>query len=123
MSTIKVNTLEEATTGGATFFTAKAWVNFNGTGTVAIRDAGNVSSITDGGTGNYTTNFSNNLSSANYSITGLSCFFGSSNLPYGLMGMPSNYSITTSSVQTFAVNSTIVAALDTALGCVQVISQ
>mgnify|MGYP006142132397 CR=1 FL=1 len=123
MSTIKVNTLEEATTGGATFFTAKAWVNFNGTGTVAIRDDGNVSSITDGGTGNYTTNFSSNLSSANYSVTGFSCFFGSSNLPYGLMSMPSNYSITTSSVQTFTVNSTVVSALDTALGCVQVINQ
>lgn len=66
MSTLKVNTLEEATVGGATFFTAKAWVNFNGTGTVAIRDDGNVSTITDYGTGNYGVNFSNSLSSSNY---------------------------------------------------------
>ena len=69
MSTIKVNTLEEATTGGATFFTAKAWVNFNGTGTVAIRDSGNVSSITDHAVGDYTVNITTSLSSANYSIS------------------------------------------------------
>ena len=47
--------------------TAKAWVNFNGTGTVAIRDDFNVSSITDNGTGDYTVNFSSNLDSVNYS--------------------------------------------------------
>ena len=48
----------------------KAWVNFNGTGTVAIRDDFNVSSITDEGTGDYTVNFTNALDDANYSITG-----------------------------------------------------
>ena len=66
MSTLKVNTLEEATVGGATFYTAKAWVNFNGTGTVAIRDGGNVSSITDNGTSNYTVNFTSSMASSNY---------------------------------------------------------
>jgi len=45
---------------------AKAWVNFNGTGTVAIRDSYNVSSITDLGTGYYTVNFSTILSNTNY---------------------------------------------------------
>jgi hypothetical protein len=45
----------------------KAWVNFNGTGTVAIRASGNVSSITDRGTGNYTVNFTNALPDGNYS--------------------------------------------------------
>lgn len=69
MSTIKVNTIEEATSGGATYFTAKAWVNFNGKNTVSIRDDGNVSSITDNATGRYTINIDNNLSSANYSAT------------------------------------------------------
>jgi len=48
----------------------KAWVNFNGTGTVAIRDDYNVSSITDNGTGDYTVNFTNAMSDANYSMTG-----------------------------------------------------
>jgi len=45
----------------------KAWVNFNGTGTVAIRAAFNVSSITDNGTGDYTVNFTNAMPDANYS--------------------------------------------------------
>jgi len=48
---------------------ALAWVNFNGTGTVAIRSSYNVSSITDNGTGDYTINFSTALSDANYSAT------------------------------------------------------
>jgi len=47
---------------------ALAWVNFNGTGTVAIRSSYNVSSITDNGTGNYTVNFATALSDANYSF-------------------------------------------------------
>ncbi len=45
----------------------RAWVNFNGTGTVAIRASFNVSSITDNGVGDYTVNFTNALSDANYS--------------------------------------------------------
>lgn len=49
---------------------ALAWVNFNGTGTVAIRSSYNVSSITDNGTGDYTVNFTTALSDANYSATG-----------------------------------------------------
>lgn len=44
----------------------KAWVNFNGTGTVAIRASYNVSSITDNGVGNYTMNFATALADANY---------------------------------------------------------
>jgi hypothetical protein len=47
---------------------AKAWVNFNGTGTVAIRDSFNVSSITDNGTGDYTINFTTAMPNANYSV-------------------------------------------------------
>jgi hypothetical protein len=48
----------------------RAWVNFNGSGTVAIRSAFNVSSITDGGVGTYTLNFTNSMSDANYAVTG-----------------------------------------------------
>ena len=44
----------------------KAWVNFNGTGTVAIRAAYNVSSITDNGAGDYTVNFTTAMPDANY---------------------------------------------------------
>ena len=46
----------------------KAWVNFNGTGTVAIRASYNVSSITDNGTGDYTVNFTTALADANYAV-------------------------------------------------------
>jgi hypothetical protein len=48
--------------------TLKAWVNFNGTGTVAIRASGNVSSITDNGTGDYTVNFTTAIVDADYSV-------------------------------------------------------
>lgn len=76
MSTIKVTTL--STADGAYSVPAetlarascKAWVNFNGTGTVAIRRAFNVSSITDNGTGDYTVNFTNAMVDANYSFFG-----------------------------------------------------
>jgi hypothetical protein len=47
----------------------RAWVNFDGTGTVAIRASFNVSSITDNGTGDYTINFTNAMTDANYSST------------------------------------------------------
>ena len=51
---------------GLSQFTAKAWVNFDGTGTAAIRDSHNVSSITDNGTGDFTVTFSNNMGNTNY---------------------------------------------------------
>ena len=51
---------------------ALAWVNFNGTGTVAIRSSYNVSSITDNGTGDYTVNFATALADANYCVTSTS---------------------------------------------------
>ena len=63
MSTIKVDNLQ--TTGGAGLYPARAWVNFNGTGTVSIRADGNVSSITDNGVGNYAVNYSSSFSDAN----------------------------------------------------------
>ena len=65
MSTLKVNTIQN--TSGVEVYTCKAWVNFNGTGTVAIRGSGNVSSITDNGTGDYTVNFTTAMPDANYS--------------------------------------------------------
>jgi hypothetical protein len=55
-----------AQSGSAPIYGARAWVNFNGTGTVAIRASGNVSSITDNGTGNYTVNFTTAMADVNY---------------------------------------------------------
>ena len=52
--------------GDAPIYACRAWVNFNGTGTIQIRGSGNVSSITDGGVGIYTVNFNNAMPDANY---------------------------------------------------------
>lgn len=52
----------------ATAYGCRAWVNFNGTGTVAIRASGNVSSITDNGVGDYTVNFTTSMPDANYAV-------------------------------------------------------
>ena len=68
MSTIKVDNLQ--TTGGAGLYPARTWVNFNGTGTVAVRGDGNLSSITDNGTGDYTLNLTTAMSNSNYSAVG-----------------------------------------------------
>jgi hypothetical protein len=83
MSTLRLTTISNqdgsATVPSQTVISgsAKAWVNFNGTGTVAIRGSFNVSSITDNGTGDYTVNMTTALSNANYSITGASGGAGS----------------------------------------------
>lgn len=55
--------------GSAPIYACRAWVNFNGTGTVAIRASGNVSSITDNGVGDYTVNFTVAMPDANYSCS------------------------------------------------------
>jgi len=104
MSTLKVNDITEATSGGGKIWPSRAWVNFNGQGTVAIRSDGNVSSITDNGTGQYTTNFSNALSSANYAV-GSTAGYGSTTATdgglYGIYGT----SVTTTSVRGFTFDS------------------
>ncbi len=69
MSTAKFN--QWLNSDGTENYKCRAWVNFNGTGTVAIRAAGNVSSITDNGTGDYTVNFTNALADANYCFSGV----------------------------------------------------
>lgn len=68
MSTLKVNTIRNS--ADVEQYLCKAWVNFNGTGTVAIRAAGNVSSITDHGAGDYTVNLTTALPDINYSVSG-----------------------------------------------------
>lgn len=69
MSTLNVDTINDRVGTGQPAISglAKAWVNFNGTGTVAIREQYNVSSITDNGTGDYTVNFTTAMTDANYS--------------------------------------------------------
>ncbi len=65
MSTIKFNQWQNP--DGTENYKCRAWVNFNGTGTVAIRASGNVSSITDNAVGDYTVNFTAAMPDANYS--------------------------------------------------------
>ena len=55
--------------GTAPLYMCRAWVNFNGTGTVSIRASGNVSSITDNGTGDYTVNFTTAMVDVNYTAS------------------------------------------------------
>ena len=70
MSEIRATTISDAAGTGPITLTgqsaAKAWVNFNGTGTVAIRNSLNLSSITDYGAGTYGPNYANNFSAADY---------------------------------------------------------
>jgi hypothetical protein len=71
LSEIRATTISDAAGTGPIALTkqsaAKAWVNFNGIGTVAIRESFAVSSITDVSTGIYRANFSSNMSSSSYS--------------------------------------------------------
>ena len=75
MSTLNVSNITDGTTTVGTSYvvngSAKAWVNFNGQGTIAIRESLNVSSLTDRGTGQYTVNFSSAFADANYSAVGM----------------------------------------------------
>jgi len=77
MSTLKLDTIASRDGTESTDVTnvingsAKAWVNFNGTGTVAIRESFNVSSITDNGTAVYAVNFTNAMPDTNYIVCGM----------------------------------------------------
>lgn len=68
VATAKVTNYQDAAGNAVT--PARAWVNFNGTGTLAVRASNNVSSVTDNGTGDYTINFTNAMPDANYAIGG-----------------------------------------------------
>ncbi len=108
MSTLKVATIQDTSGNNSSTPSevaqgrAKAWVNFNGDGTVAIRDNFNVSSITDNGAGDYTVTFTTAMASADYCVTG-----GASETASGAgyrwlgigSGIDSNFAKTTSSVR------------------------
>jgi hypothetical protein len=76
MSTLKTNTLSNVAGTASTAIenaingSAKAWVNFNGTGTVAINSAYSVTSVTDNGVGTYTVNFLSSFADTNYAVCG-----------------------------------------------------
>lgn len=105
MSTIKVTNIQD-TSGGSQSTSvqlaqgrSKAWVNFNGSGTVAIRDDFNVNTITDNGTGNYTINYTNSMTNANYAWVGQIGYSGDNTNSLlnveALSGSSNSYSSTT----------------------------
>jgi hypothetical protein len=93
--------LDGAQNGSAPIYGARAWVNFNGTGTVAIRASGNVSSITDNGTGDYTVNFTTAMNDANYAVA------GSANTGTSFTNAVVSRALNTSSVRFVTTNSNI----------------
>jgi hypothetical protein len=116
MSTLKTNTLSNVAGTASTAIenaingSAKAWVNFNGTGTVAIRASYNVSSITDNGTGDYTVNFTNAMPDVNYSAVS-----GAGNGTGGAIQAGGVYSIavpTASAIRMQVINGTGTAVTD-----------
>jgi hypothetical protein len=86
----------------ATAYGCRAWVSFNGTGTVAIRASGNVSSITDNGVGVYTINFTIAMPDINYSLVSMGKDANVSAL--GGIGFDSSTTPTTSAVKVSGVN-------------------
>jgi len=88
-----------ATTGSSPYYGARAFVNFNGTGTPAIRASGNVTSITDNGTGLYTINFTTAMPDTSYTTVGSS--IGSTTSADGMIltGTAGGAAPTTSAVQ------------------------
>jgi hypothetical protein len=83
--------------GAAPLYAARAWVNFNGTGTIAIRASGNVSSLTDNGVGDYTVNFTTVMPDANYAPVGLMAILSGNEIRS--IGGGVNYSQTASSLR------------------------
>ena len=73
----------------ATAYGCRAWVNFQGTGTPAVRAGGNVSSITDNGEGDYTINFTNAMPDRNYAVAGAAKFAGDSTTAVRYVGISS----------------------------------
>jgi|TARA_Y100000015_G_scaffold41666_1_gene48054 hypothetical protein len=109
MSTVKAANLQNTGSGAPAFKNssgteigqlAKAWVNFNGTGTVAIRDSFNVSSIADNGTGEYQVNFTNAMEDVNYAVAG----FARVSLAAGQFVGVSDTGFATSSVKVGSMN-------------------
>jgi len=115
------STGQMSTTNGAgavaLAYDARAWVNFNGTGTVAIRASGNVTSITDNGTGDYTVNFTTAMSDANYSTAGNG---GSSNAIFTFISGTRNNIAQTTTAYRFETTQATGVATDYPVVCMNV---
>lgn len=117
--------LSGAQSGSAPIYAARAWVNFNGTGTVAIRASGNVSSITDGGVGTYTVNFTTALPDADYCASVASRRNNSADINFSATLRPTatsgtNYPLTTTGCQVSTGTVTNATLIDVDVCCVAV---
>jgi hypothetical protein len=122
MSTILVDTLTGKTVAGDITVTseggaatmqlqqglAKAWINFNGTSTIAARDSLNLSGLVDNGQGDYTVNFTNAFGTANYTVSGTASGNADADRGYtGFMAADTNNPPTASALRTkFGLGST-----------------
>ncbi len=94
-TTPNINSAQFATVSGtAPIYPCRAWVNFAGDGTVAIRASGNVTSISDNGVGDYTMNFTTALSDADYAVVGI--VGNASAATFGILTGPRTSAATTS---------------------------
>jgi len=119
--TLTISTLSDGTNSTSSTNciqgSAKAWVNFNGTGTVAIRGSYNVSSITDNGTGDYRINFTNALPDGNYGINATTQSLSGTFI--GVIGINASASNLTTSVAIKTFNLSAVAT-DVDINCVSI---
>ena len=121
MSTLRVDTIQNAAGTDSPISvpgTAKAWVNFNGTGTVAIRASYNVSSITDNGTGDYTVNFTTAMVDANYAI-GQAAEDPTNSEGYAFVGLP-NAGVRTATQCRFKVTRLNTGTVDSPTVCIAI---
>jgi len=86
--------------GTAPIYANRAWVNFNGTGTVAIRASGNVSTIGDNGVGDYTLNFITAMPDADYAGVGALQGAGIAGLPIVSINQGNNQTINSVNIYT-----------------------
>ena len=105
MSTLEVSNLNDGTTTVATTFvtngSAKAWCNWDGTGTPSIRDSLNSASLTDNGTGSIQVNFTSNMANGNYSCTAAGKYTGAgTGVGFGFRNVTTP--LAAGSVQTYA---------------------
>ena len=117
MSTIVTSNVSDGTLSIPTTFvtngSAKAWMNLNGSGTIALRDSLNTSSVTDLGTGNYQQNFSSAMANGNYGVASAQTMEGSG----GSFGGVDSSGVLAASVETLSRNSSTGAATDEIYSC------
>ena len=117
MSTLKVTNIQDTAGGNSSTSEeiysgrAKAWVNFNGVGTVAIRADFNVNSITDnGGNGDYTVNFTTAMPDANYCVTGTCSGADNPSSPVAILNTKLTGGLTTTGCRIYSTNTSGAAA-------------